>query len=96
MAAVAAALGTSSELLSRWLALASQTGAYCIEDGGAGTVQVMLEGSDWNPYGFRYALNGKPAGLALLEHEVKTGGIENTDTRVEPVFGRWFYFESRR
>jgi hypothetical protein len=96
MDAVAGALGTSSDLLSRWLALASQTRTYCIEDGGADTVQVILEGSDWNPYGFRYALNGKPAGLALLEHEAKIGGIENTDTRVEPVFGRWFYFESRR
>jgi hypothetical protein len=90
--------GTDPATMKHWIDLTSRLYVYCIEtrSGDPGVVEIMLKGSDWAPYGFRYAAESKTDALAVLQHYCGVGGMENTDTRMDHVRGRWFYFEARR
>lgn len=82
--------------LSRLGELTTKYRIYCLENGSEGTVQILLAGSDWSPYGFRYAPRANVRGLDTLVHYARQGGMENSDTRMAPISGRWFYFEAKR
>lgn len=88
--------GMPFPLLNRWIDITSRDEIYCIESGSDGVVQLMLAGSEWGPYGFRYAPKENTGALSTLLHFVVQGGIENTDTKLDQIAGRWFYFEARR
>lgn len=90
--------GTDPATLRHWIDLTSRLYVYSIESrvGYPGVVEIMLRGSDWAPYGFRYAVEGNADALAALQHYSAVGGMENTDTHMDHAQGRWFYFEARR
>ena len=88
--------GASSKDLKHWIELATQYKIYCIQPGTDGAVQILLAGSDWSPYGFRYAPAGNERTEAALRYYAQHGGMDNSDRRMEPVGGRWFYFEAKR
>jgi len=85
-----------SAQFSHCVDLTSQLKIYCIEDGDASIVQILLKGSEWSPYGFRYAPKASPSALGVLESSAKTGKLEITDTKIKQMSERWFYFEGRR
>jgi hypothetical protein len=88
--------GMPLPLLTRWIDITSRDEIYCIESGSDGVVQIMLAGSEWSPYGFRYAPKEDAGAFSTLRHFVAQGGMENTDTKMDQISGRWFYFEARR
>jgi hypothetical protein len=88
--------GMPFPLFLHWADITSRDEIYCIESGTDGIVQVMLTGSEWSPYGFRYASKAAPGALSTLVHFAAQGGMENTDTKMDQITGRWFYFEARR
>jgi hypothetical protein len=90
------AIGAPPKAFAHWSEVATQNKMYCIEDGSDATVEIMLVGSDWSPYGFRYAPRNNQHGLDTLTFYARQGGMDNTDRRMEPVSGRWFYFEAKR
>jgi hypothetical protein len=88
--------GVSFTDLKHWIELATQYKIYCIQPGTDGAVQILLAGSDWSPYGFRYAPAGNERSEAALRYYSQHGGVDNSDRKMEPVGGRWFYFEAKR
>lgn len=92
----AQAAGVSLRNLSHWVELAKLNQVYCMEADSDGTIEIMLAGSEWSPYGFRYARMGSDVALETLWYYVAQGGMENTDLRMDHITGRWFYFEARR
>ena len=82
--------------LSYWVDVTAHSKIYCIQDNSDSTVQIMLAGSEWSPYGFRYAPKNNVVGLKALTFYSSLGGMDNSDRRMEPVLGRWFYFEAKR
>jgi len=94
----AKAVGTDPTTLRHWIDSTSRLYIYCIgcRSGNSGVVEIMLKGSDWAPYGYRYAVEGNTDALGALEHYCSVGGMENTDTRIDHIEERWFYFEAKR
>jgi hypothetical protein len=88
--------GASSSELQHWIELADQYKIYCIQPGADGAVQILLAGSDWSPYGFRYAPAGNEHSESALRYYAQHGGVDNSDRKMEPVGDRWFYFEAKR
>ena len=88
--------GAPPEAFAHWVDVTTRNKIYCIQDGSDATVEIMLAGSDWSPYGFRYAPKGDAQGLETLAFYARQGGMDNSDRRMEPVSGRWFYFEAKR
>ncbi len=89
-------VGASYSVVSHWIEMATKYKIYSIGEGSDSTVQILLCGSDWSPYGFRYAPKTNSRGYDTLIHYARQGGMENTDRRMEQVFGRWFHFEAKR
>jgi hypothetical protein len=88
--------GISYAALSHWMDVTTRDNIYCLRDGDNSTVELLLKGSEWSPYGFRYAPKGNPAALHFLENAVSVGRVDNTDTKMKYLSGRWFYFEAKR
>lgn len=82
--------------LKCWIDLANQLKIHCIQLGTDGAVQILLAGSDWSPYGFRYAPAGNDRTEAALRHYAGQGGVDNSDRMMAAIGGRWFYFEAKR
>ena len=82
--------------VSHWVNATSQYKIYCIQDSLESNVQIMLAGSEWSPYGFRYAPKNNDSGLKSLIFYAGQGGIDSSDRRMELISGRWFYFEAKR
>jgi hypothetical protein len=82
--------------LKHWIDLANQYKIYCIQPGTDGAVEILLAGSDWSPYGFRYAPAGNDRTEATLRDYAGQGGVDNSDQKMLAIGGRWFYFEAKR
>ena len=88
--------GADPTAFSFWSQLTEQNHVYCVEYGADETVEIMLAGSDWSPYGFRYAPKGDPHAYEALVSNARQGQTYNTDRYMEHVSGRWFYFDGKR
>lgn len=78
----------------KWSAIADDLDIYCIGNVN-GYVELMLSGSDKTPFGARYAPIGRPATYEWIKASGQTPlGME--DIAFEHLFGRWFYFRSKR
>jgi hypothetical protein len=88
--------GTTEAALSSWIRRAKALRVYSIErDGTSGVVEVMLEGSEWMPYGLRYAPPEKPGAQESLMFYSKQDG-QPGDRALRHLYGPWFYFEGKR
>jgi hypothetical protein len=88
--------GTTESDLASWIRRAQALKVYCVESSSySGSVEIMLEGSEWLPYGFRYAPTGKPKAYEELAFYSKLNGAPG-DVGLRPLYGRWFYFEGKR
>lgn len=97
--AAAARAGTSDEELREWIALAQRLKIYSIKKtypAEGGYIQIDLWGSEWSPYGLRYAPAGNDAAFQGLLEDLKTNDNKRDDILLRPLKGRWFYFESTR
>lgn len=93
LASAARVAGASNGQLQNWISEARRLQMYAIVKRG-GYVEISLAGSNFSPYGVRYAPQGDAKTYAYLLENVDRG-IDETDTRFIHLFGRWFYFEGR-
>jgi hypothetical protein len=97
----ASAAGVAADRLTEWIAKAKQGHVYCVKSEPPDSqtpekyVELLLEGSAFDPHGLRYAPEGRPEAFERLVHDAKQNGT-NMDYRMEHLDGRWFYFVGRR
>jgi len=89
----ARAIGAANAQLENWISEARRLQIYAIVKRG-GYVEINLAGSNFSPYGLRYAPKGDGRTYEYLSENVERG-IQETDTRFIHLFDRWFYFEAR-
>lgn len=88
--------GTTGSMLTSWINRAKALRVYCVESSSAtGVVEIMLEGSEWLPYGLRYAPDGSTRAYDSLVFYSKQNGAPG-DVALRLLHGQWFYFEGRR
>ena len=96
LAEAARRAGTSEAALSSWVNRARSLKVYSIErDGKTGVVEIMLEGSEWLPYGLRYAPPQNPSAYEELAFYSTENG-QPGDRGLLHLHGPWFYFEGKR
>lgn len=84
------------DALSHWIDVTTRYKLYCLEDGIDSTVQILLVGSEWSPYGLRYAPKNDSRAFEALSYYARQGGTDSSDRRMDSAGGRWFYFEAKR
>ena len=95
----ATAAGVTPDRLTQWIRRAEQGHIYCVEteppnsQGDERYVQILLEGSAFDPYGLRYAPDARS--YEYLMSFAKQNG-SNMDYEMKHLEGRWFYFSARR
>lgn len=87
--------GTTEQALESWIRRARALRIYCVSSyQKSGTIEILLEGSEWLPYGLRYAPPSRPESLSELVFYAKNNGGLG-DVAMQRVAERWFYFESK-
>lgn len=86
----AAALGAPDDALTHWAEVCKSLRVYCINRYKP-YVEILLEGSEWTPYGLRCAPASEPDVYDLLNQEK----VSELDIVNRHISGRWWYFESK-
>jgi hypothetical protein len=90
---------TDAQELKKWISVAQSLKIYSIQKtypGYVGYIQLDLWGSEYSPYGLRYApVDNDKAYKGLIE-DLRTGGNRTNDVALFQLRDRWFYFESSR
>lgn len=84
-----------------WIEKAKAGRVYCVQtkptgaEGEESYVEIMLEGSGFDPYGLRYAPEGHEKAYESLMNFARYNGSP-MDYKMKHLEGRWFYFSGKR
>ena len=92
LAEAAALTGTSEAELRKWDQAAALVHVYAVRFYAKGVVELMVSGSQRDPYGFLYVLPGEPEALVDLKRHAAAGKIDGIYWSLEFVRDGWFKF----
>jgi hypothetical protein len=94
--------GTTELELNAWIDRAKALRLYCVTRRTRPTeepwayVEFLLAGSDWSPYGFRYAPENDEVAKRDLAHAAREQRGYLLDVYMRQIDSQWFYFVGKR